>query len=254
MSNCRKPIPPGENRTSLAMLTGNPHRRFNPLTREWVLVSPHRTQRPWQGQVEKIRPAPAAGLRSEMLPLPRQPARRRRAQSRCTTSTFVFDNDFAALKPDTPLRSLRARRPADRRSRARHLPRGLLLAAPRSHHRQHGRWPICARWWTPGSSSSRELGARRIINYVQIFENRGAMMGASNPHPHCQIWASHASPTKSPRSRPRQLAWRQRAHGSCLLCDYAAPGAHGTRAHRGTRTTPSWRWCPSGPSGRSRRW
>jgi UDPglucose--hexose-1-phosphate uridylyltransferase len=67
-----------------------------------------------------------------------------------------------------------------------------------------------------------QYGARRrpAINYVQIFENRGAMMGASNPHPHCQIWSSHALPNEVAKEQASQLAWRER-RGTCLLCEYA---------------------------------
>ena len=65
-----------------------------------------------------------------------------------------------------------------------------------------------------------ELGARPEIQYVQIFENRGAMMGASNPHPHCQIWSSHSVPNEVAKEQAAQRAWRKE-RGSCLLCDYA---------------------------------
>jgi UDPglucose--hexose-1-phosphate uridylyltransferase len=65
-----------------------------------------------------------------------------------------------------------------------------------------------------------ELGAMPLIHYVQIFENRGAMMGASNPHPHCQIWSNHAIPNEVAKETVAQDAWR-RGRGSCLLCDYA---------------------------------
>jgi UDPglucose--hexose-1-phosphate uridylyltransferase len=65
-----------------------------------------------------------------------------------------------------------------------------------------------------------ELGGRDEINYVQIFENRGAMMGASNPHPHCQIWSSHGLPNEVSKEQASLLKWRER-RGSCLLCEYA---------------------------------
>ena len=81
------------------MLTEQPHRRLNALTGEWVLVSPHRTQRPWQGQVEKTTPPDAGHLRSELLSVPRKCSRRRGPQP-AYEGTFVFDNDFAALKPE----------------------------------------------------------------------------------------------------------------------------------------------------------
>jgi len=65
-----------------------------------------------------------------------------------------------------------------------------------------------------------DLGARESIGYVQIFENRGAMMGASNPHPHCQIWSSASLPNEIVKEQASQIAWRE-ARNSCLLCDYS---------------------------------
>src|SRR5208283_143098 len=66
-----------------------------------------------------------------------------------------------------------------------------------------------------------DLGARPGIRHVQIFENRGDMMGASNPHPHCQIWAGSSIPTEAAAELREQAAWRT-THRSCLLCDYVA--------------------------------
>jgi UDPglucose--hexose-1-phosphate uridylyltransferase len=134
------------------------------------------------------------------------------------TSTFVFDNDFAALKPDTPL--------------GRFEQDGLLIAegepgvcrvvcfSPRHDLTVANMEPADLRrvvdvW----AEQYAELGARPLINHVQIFENRGAMMGASNPHPHCQIWSNYAIPNEVAKETAAQDGWRQ-GHGSCLLCDY----------------------------------
>jgi UDPglucose--hexose-1-phosphate uridylyltransferase len=65
----------------------------------------------------------------------------------------------------------------------------------------------------------RDLGAKPFINYVQIFENRGAMMGASNPHPHGQIWSSHHVPSEVMKEQTSQSSWREE-RGTCLLCEY----------------------------------
>jgi UDPglucose--hexose-1-phosphate uridylyltransferase len=197
----------------------DPHRRYNPLTREWVLVSPHRTQRPWQGQVED----PGAIGQPEYDPdcyLCPGNERAGGVRNPQYTSTFVFDNDFAALKSDTPL---------DRFERD-----GLLVAetepgicrvvcfSPR-HNLTIANMEIddlrkVVDEWV---NQFQDLAARSVIRYVQIFENRGAMMGASNPHPHCQIWSNHALPNEVKKEQDSLIAWRGE-HGSCLLCEYAA--------------------------------
>ena len=196
----------------------DPHRRFNPLTREWVLVSPHRTQRPWQGQMEK----PAAEVQPEYDPTcylcPGNP-RAGGVRNPAYTSTFVFDNDFAALKPGTV---------AERFEQD-----GLLIAesepgicrvvcfSPKHNLTIAGMDPADLRsvvdTWVEQYTS---LGSDPNIGYVQIFENRGAMMGASNPHPHCQIWSSRDLPNEPAKEQASLLEWREHK-GTCLLCEYA---------------------------------
>ena len=200
-------------------LSEQSHRRFNPLSNEWVLVSPHRTQRPWQGAVES---APATERPKYDPTCYLCPGNQRAGGARNPryNSTFVFENDFAALKKDASA------------TRIDVLEKGVLVA--------EGERGICCvmcfsprhdltlssmglpeieevvRTWT---SQFAELAGMPDINHVQIFENRGEMMGASNPHPHCQIWATSSIPEAPSRELSSQRSYRD-GHGRCLLCDY----------------------------------
>lgn len=196
----------------------DPHRRWNALTGEWVLVSPHRTERPWQGQVEPETAAVQPEYDPQCYLCPGN-ARAGGARNPNYASTFVFDNDFAALKPGTPV---------DRFNRD-----GLLIAesepgicrvvcfSPRHNLTIAGMAPADLRRVVDAWVEQYvEMGSNPAIDYVQIFENRGAMMGASNPHPHCQIWSSHTLPNEVSKEQACQAAWRER-RGHCLLCEYA---------------------------------
>lgn len=193
-----------------------PHRRLNRLTGESVLVSPHRTARPWQGQVE----AGAAEQRPSYDPACYLcPGNERAGGARTPeySATFVFDNDFAALKPDTaPERFEHAGLLAadSERGICRVVcfsPRHDLTLGQIDH--QAIRQVVDT--WT---DQYLELGALDWVRHIQIFENRGAMMGASNPHPHGQIWANERLPNAPALELHHQQNYADR--GGCLLCDY----------------------------------
>src|SRR5690242_16901042 len=180
------------------------------------LAAPH--HRPWPGQGGE---APAAALPTYDPNCYLCPGNSRAGGARnpAYTGTFVFDNDYAALQPDTP---------AERCDQD-----GLLIAeaepgicrvvcfSPRhdltlARMAQADARAVVDAW----AYQFTELGAMPVIHYVQIFENRGAMMGCSNPHPHCQIWASHRLPNEVAKEQASLEAWRA-ARGTCLVCDYA---------------------------------
>jgi UDPglucose--hexose-1-phosphate uridylyltransferase len=197
----------------------NPHRRFNPLKREWVLVSPHRTQRPWQGQTETKATVAALAYDPTCYLCPGN-LRAGGVRTEKYTSTYVFENDFAALKLDAPRFS------SDEGGKGLLVAEGesgvcrVICFSPR-HDLTLAKMSVAeiravVDVW---AEQCVELGSRDDIGYVQIFENRGAMMGASNPHPHGQIWASRSVPNEVVAELGGQLEYFAK-NRAVLLCDY----------------------------------
>jgi len=196
----------------------HPHRRLNQLTGEWVLVSPHRTRRPWQGRQEEPDMATLPAYDEECYLCPGN-ERAGGAFNPDYGDTFVFTNDFAALLPESPdvssgsEDSLLVAEPETGICRVIcYSPRHDLTLARLGASRAG---KVVDLW----CAEFRELGARDDIGYVQIFENRGSVMGCSNPHPHGQIWASRNEPMY-PAAESRCQAGHLNEHGSCLLCRY----------------------------------
>jgi UDPglucose--hexose-1-phosphate uridylyltransferase len=200
-------------------LREHPHLRLNALTGEWVLVSPHRTQRPWQGQVESPvrKTEPQYDPQCYLCP---GNGRAGGARNPDYKETFVFTNDYSALYPLSAQQLAEENRGDLIVARSEPGICRVMCFSPRHDltlaTMETAQIRKVVDVWAEQSS---ELGALEWINHVQVFENRGAMMGASNPHPHCQIWADATipnEPTKELRAKQEYYSKRKR----CLLCDY----------------------------------
>jgi UDPglucose--hexose-1-phosphate uridylyltransferase len=196
-----------------------PHRRLNALTREWVLVSPHRAKRPWLGQVEKT-PAENLPVFDPACYLCPGNTRAEGKHNPQYTSTFVFDNDFPALLPEAqePSSTLSTQdlftvQPERGNCRVVCFSPRHDLSLPELTQAEVEE--VVLTW----IAQVADLSQDDAIHYVQVFENKGAMMGASNPHPHSQIWSSSHVPNEPAKETISQSDYLQR-HNTCLLCDY----------------------------------
>ena len=200
----------------LEKLNRSSHRRYNILTGEWVLVSPHRTKRPWQGQEEESNIDDSPSYVEDCYLCPGN-LRANGERNQNYQDTFVFDNDFAAIQSDIASEKFK---------------QGLLQAETETG--------ICkVVCFSPDHSKSLAnlsqvaiekviavwmdqytlLGAKDDINYVQIFENKGAIMGCSNPHPHGQIWAHRSIPNEIEKKNKFQERYFHET-GKSLVKDY----------------------------------
>jgi len=206
------------------IMLNNPHRRMNILTGEWVLVSPHRSKRPWLGQVEKLAAENLPAYDPSCYLCPRN-ERAGGVFNPEYTGAFVFENDFAALLPasveEEPVSSSL-----------------LLVSVPEQGQclvvcfspRHDLTLPELDRssvenvleTWTRSSS---DLANRDYIQYVQVFENKGAMMGCSNPHPHSQIWAQSHPPNEIIKELGTQTSYFNQ-YARPLLIDYIQEEQH----------------------------
>jgi UDPglucose--hexose-1-phosphate uridylyltransferase len=213
---------PTENPAAIAearyVYLDQPHRRFNLLTGEWVLVSPHRTQRPWQGKVESLSPDDRPSYDPHCYLCPGN-ERAGGVKNPSYDHTFVFTNDFAALMPRSPSP------PSSPESGT-----GLLRWEPSAGTCRVICFSPRHDLTLPEMESS---DVRRVVNlwaeqyeelsaqyaWVQIFENKGALMGCSNPHPHGQIWAGSFLPNEPAKEEAEQARYFA-GHGRQLLADY----------------------------------
>ncbi|MEL5230635.1 galactose-1-phosphate uridylyltransferase [Serratia ureilytica] len=194
----------------------HPHRRFNPLSGQWVLVSPHRAKRPWQGQQESV---PTATLPTHDPDCFLCPGNARVTGDRNPEyrGTYVFTNDFAALMSDTPP-APDSHDPLMRSQSARGVSRVICFSPDHSKTLPELTLPALEQVVTAWQAQTEELG--KHYPWVQLFENKGAAMGCSNPHPHGQVWANSFLPNEAEREDRLQHDYF-REHASPLLLDYA---------------------------------
>jgi UDPglucose--hexose-1-phosphate uridylyltransferase len=192
-----------------------PHRRYNPLTGEWILVSPHRTKRPWLGKLESRLSDSRPSYDPNCYLCPGN-ERANGVRNPKYSDTYIFVNDFSALLPNADVR------PPNEHSFMKHesikgISRVLCFSPrhdvtlPLMSVEEIRKVIDC---W---SEETSELG--KEYKWVQIFENKGEMMGCSNPHPHCQIWASSSMPNEPRKENVHQRSyWKE--HNKILLREY----------------------------------
>ncbi|EJD08531.1 galactose-1-phosphate uridylyltransferase [Fomitiporia mediterranea MF3/22] len=230
--------------------TQHTHRRYNPLTDEYILVSPHRARRPWLGQIEPPQPSSLPQYDPSCYLCPGN-KRAGGHQNDAYTSTYTFNNDYAALAPapvpppPEPAHPLLAYNSV-------HGECDVIVFHPR-HDLTLARLSlddisiVIREWIRIYEERSKEEG----IRYVQIFENKGAMMGCSNPHPHNQVWSMSDIPTIPAKEFASLLRYAQKPQESsqaprgpenrpCLLCEYAHLEVNDSNGERIVSKNEDW--------------
>ena len=195
-----------------------PHRRLNILTGQWVLVSAHRAKRPWNGQVEKTVVTATDSYNADCYLCPGN-TRISGIKNPDYQGPYIFTNDHAALLEDAPHFShshgglLKAESEAGCCKVICFTPRHDLTLAQMSVSEIKQVIDL----WT---QEYAKLAQQESIKYVQIFENKGAIMGCSNPHPHGQIWAQQSVPSELCNELTHMQAHYRKKNQSPLLIDY----------------------------------
>jgi UDPglucose--hexose-1-phosphate uridylyltransferase len=196
----------------------HPHRRHNPLLNEWILVSPHRAKRPWQGQKETVqednRPEHdencylcSGNIRSNGVKNPNY------------TDCYVFENDFSALLKEEVFFENNASSNLFQLKPERGINKVVCFSPKHNLTLPEMELEAIEKVVQTWKEQYIELGSQDFINYVQIFENKGSVMGCSNPHPHGQIWAQSSLPTQVEKTQ-RNLRLYHDKNKTSLLKDY----------------------------------
>ncbi|MBQ4803559.1 UDP-glucose--hexose-1-phosphate uridylyltransferase [Aquimarina sp. MMG015] len=196
------------------VINNNPHRRYNILTGDWVLVSPHRTKRPWQGKQETVIVKKMASYDETCYLCPTN-TRMSGNKNPDYKDPFSFVNDFSALLSDTPEQNY------DNGLLQGSSERGIckVVCFSPDHSltlplmKEENIQKVIKLW----KKEYKELGELPYINHIQIFENKGDVMGCSNPHPHGQIWAQESIPLESSKKTKQQDEYWGKHQKSLLL-------------------------------------